>query len=312
MRRIFLRMLSGLTLLGLLSIPLMASAHQTITDQGYDIEYGWVNEPVIINQPNAVVINITPHIAAGAGAVSLVAPADKASVQGDHVDVTVAFSGLPDTAAANGVHWHLMVDDQLIAMEALSQTTVTLSGLANGDHTVEAMLAGASHATIGSPSMAKITVAGAAAAGQVAANTSMGSMDMGQPSMAMPDVDVSGLVISASYGGQNKTLALQPLGEDTPGQFVAPMMPTVAGKYTIQLSGKIDGQAIDTIQVEPEEANTPDLVQFPKAADPNAALTAQLAAAQSQASTAQTLAIVGVVLGLIGTAVCVYALMRKH
>ncbi len=126
------------------------------------------------------------------------------------------------------------------------------------------------------------------------------------------DVDVSGLVISASYGGQNKTLTLQPLAENTPGQFVAPMMPTVAGKYTIQLSGKIDGNAIDTIQVQPEEAQTPDVVQFPKAADANAALTAQLATAQSQASTAQTIAIVGVVLGLIGTAVGVYALMRKH
>jgi len=86
----------------------------------------------------------------------------------------------------------------------------------------------------------------------------------------------------------------------------------VAGKYTLQLSGKIDGNAIDTIQVEPEEAQTPDVVQFPKVADANAALTAQLATAQSQASTAQTLAIVGVVLGLIGTAVGVYALMRKH
>jgi hypothetical protein len=198
MRRTLLRALGALLLLASLLIPLVASAHQTVTDQGYDIEYGWVNEPVIINQPNAVVINITKH----------------------------------------------------------STTTDTTTTPA--------------------------------------------------------DVDVSGLVISASYGGQNKTLALQPLAENTPGQFVAPMMPTVAGKYTIQLSGKIDGNAIDTIQVQPEEAQTPDVVQFPKAADANAALTAQLATAQSQASTAQTIAIVGVVLGLIGTAVGVYALMRKR
>src|SRR5438270_10154735 len=118
MRRILLRALGALLLLASLFIPLVASAHQTVTDQGYDIEYGWVNEPVIINQPNAVVINITKH----------------------------------------------------------STTTDTTTTPA--------------------------------------------------------DVDVSGLVISASYGGQVKTLTLQPLGEDTPGQFVAPMMPTVAGKYT--------------------------------------------------------------------------------
>jgi hypothetical protein len=199
MRRTFLRALGALLLLASLSVPLVASAHQTVTDQGYDIEYGWVNEPVIINQPNAVVINITKH----------------------------------------------------------SDTTTD---------------------TQATPA----------------------------------DVDVSGLVISASYGGQVKTLALQPLAEDTPGQFVAPMMPTVAGKYSIQLSGKIDGNAIDTIQVEPEEAQTPDVVQFPKVADASAALTTQLAAAQSQASTAQTIAIVGVVLGLIGTAVGVFGLMRKR
>ena len=90
------------------------------------------------------------------------------------------------------------------------------------------------------------------------------------------------------------------------------MMPTVAGTYTIQLSGKIDSNAIDTIQVMPEEAQTPDVVQFPQAADANAAVASQLAAAQSRANTAQTIAIVGVLLGLVGTAVGVYALMRKH
>ena len=199
MRRVLLRAFGAFLLLALLLVPLVASAHQTVTDAGYDIEYGWVNEPVIINQPNAVVINITKHS-----------------------DTTTDTTTIP------------------------------------------------------------------------------------------ADVDVSGLVISASYGGHVKTLKLQPLGEDTPGQFVAPMMPTVAGQYTIQLSGKIDGNDIQTIQVQPEEANTPDLVQFPVASDASAAMTAQLAAAQSQAGTAQTIAIAGVVLGLIGTAVGVFALMRKH
>ena len=199
MRRTLLRALGALLLLASLAIPLVASAHQTVTDTGYDIEYGWVNEPVIINQPNALVINITRH------------------------------------------------------SDTTTDTTTTPA-----------------------------------------------------------DVDVSGLVISASYGGQIKTLKLQPLGEDTPGQFVAPMMPTVAGKYSIQLSGKIDGTDIQTIQVEPEEANTPDLVQFPTVPDTASALSAKVDAAQAQAGTAQTIAIVGVVLGLIGTAVGVFGLMRKR
>ena len=187
--------------MGALLVPLIASAHQTTTDAGYDIEYGWINEPVIVNEPNAVVINITKH--------------------SDSTD---------------------------------------------------------SSATEAPPA----------------------------------DVDVSGLVIQAMYGGQTKTLKLQPLGEDTPGQFVAPMMPTVAGQYTIQLSGKIDGTDIQTIQVQPEEANTPDLVQFPSASDATTALTAQLSAAQAQAGTNQLIAIVGVVLGVIGTGLSAFALTRKR
>lgn len=201
MRRILLRVLGALALLAMLLVPLVASAHQTTTDAGFAIEYGWVNEPVIINQPNAVVINITPVV---------------------------------------------------------TGTTTTTD-------------------TTATP----------------------------------PDVDVSGLVIEASYGGQTKKLALQPLAENTPGQFVAPMMPTVAGAYTIQLSGKIDGKDIQTIQVQPEEAQTPDVVQFPKAADATGALTAQLAAVQAQAGTNQLIAIAGVVLGIVGIAVGVFALMRK-
>ena len=207
MRRLLLRALGAFMLLALLLVPLVASAHQTTTDAGYDIEYGWVNEPVIINQPNAVVINITKH------------------------------------------------------------QDVSASGTTTGTAVTPA---------------------------------------------APADVDVSDLVLEASYGGQTKRLTLQPLGENTPGQFVAPMMPTVAGQYTLQLSGKIDGNAIDTIQVQPEEANSPDLVQFPKIADASAAMTAQLAAAQAQAGTAQTIAIAGVVLGLIGTVVGVYGLLRKR
>ena len=35
----------------------------------------------------------------------------------------------------------------------------------------------------------------------------------------------TGLTMTVSYGGQSKTLTLQPLGEDTPGQYVAPMLP---------------------------------------------------------------------------------------
>lgn len=40
-----------------------------------------------------------------------------------------------------------------------------------------------------------------------------------------PVEDVSSLTVTVSYGGQSKELTLEPLGEDTPGQFAAPSFP---------------------------------------------------------------------------------------
>ena len=79
---------------------------------------------------------------------------------------------------------------------------------------------------------------------------------------AQPVEDVSSLTVTVSYGGQSKELTLQPLGEDTPGQFVAPILPTVAGQYTITLGGKLGETAVDA-QVEPEEVQPADTLQFP-------------------------------------------------
>src|SRR5690242_3116498 len=73
-----------------------------------------------------------------------------------------------------------------------------------------------------------------------------------------PVQDVSSLTVMVSYGGQNKTLTLQPLGEDTPGQFIAPILPTVAGQYTIVLGGKLGDTAVDNVQVQPEEVMPAD------------------------------------------------------
>ena len=80
-----------------------------------------------------------------------------------------------------------------------------------------------------------------------------------------PVEDVSALTVTVSYGGQNKTLTLQPLGEETPGQFVAPILPTVPGQYTVSLGGKL-GNTDVTADVQPEEVQAADVLQFPSAA----------------------------------------------
>jgi len=171
---------------GSLLVPQSAFAHETVTVGDYDVEYGWVNEPAVVGQPNAVVVNLSLN-----------------------------------TAAAGS---------------------------------------------------------------------------------APQEVDVSGLTVQVSLGGQNKMLALQPLGENTPGQFIAPMTPMRPGIYTIHFGGSIGSTTFNT-DVQPEEVKTADVVQFP-AADP-----AQNSSAASGGS--NWLGIAGVVLGALGTVLGVIALTRK-
>ena len=139
-RKAFL--ISFLVIAALLALPMTVSAHQTVTVGDYDIEYGWVNEPAVVNQPNAVVINISQK----------------------------------------------------------------------------------------------------------------GAQDA--------NIDASRVQIQAVYGGVSKTLTLQPLGENTPGQFIAPMTPTRPGVYTIHIGGKIGSTMLNN-DVQPEEIQTADVVQFP-------------------------------------------------
>jgi hypothetical protein len=297
----------GVVLMLVLAVsPGIASAHQTIQVGHYDVEYGWVNEPVIINQPNAVVINISAHQSTSAitGTVSLMAPTDGDGVQGDHIDVIVQFSGVPDSAAASGGHWHLMLDDKTLAMEPLDQTMVTITGLTNGSHTITAWLADASHDRVGTPATSKITVAGASDTGTPAVSGDMAGSNMGTTptQTARENVDVSGLKIEAVYGGETKTLNLQPLGEDTPGQFVAPLLPTRLGAITIRLSGKIGTSDIQTVEVQPEEVQSADIVAFPKVvATPTS----------TGLGTAGWLGLGGLVFGLIGTLLGAVGLMRR-
>src|SRR5258706_1286462 len=77
-----------------------------------------------------------------------------------------------------------------------------------------------------------------------------------------PVEEVSSLTVGVSYGGQSKTLTLQPLGEDTSGQFAAPILPTVPGQYTVNLGGKL-GTIDVKVDVQPEEVQAADILQFP-------------------------------------------------
>ena len=79
---------------------------------------------------------------------------------------------------------------------------------------------------------------------------------------ASASVDISKLVVDVSYGGQTKTLQLQPLSEDTTNQYVAPILPAIPGQYTVQLRGALGDTAVNA-DVQPEEVVPADTLAFP-------------------------------------------------
>ena len=90
-------------------------------------------------------------------------------------------------------------------------------------------------------------------------------VNVSKTSDEQPVEDVSSLTVTVSYGGQEKALTLQPLGEDTPGQFVAPILPAVPGQYTVNLGGKL-GDTDVKVDVQPEEVQAASTLQFPSIA----------------------------------------------
>jgi hypothetical protein len=116
-----------------------------------------------------------------------------------------------------------------------------------------------------------------------------------------PVEDVSGLTVTVSYGGQEKLLTLQPLGEDTPGQFIAPILPTVPGQYTLKLGGSLGDTPAD-VEVEPEEVEPADTLQFPSIESTN----------QSASTAAMNwLIYLSLLIGLIALVLGVMALQKR-
>jgi hypothetical protein len=117
----------------------------------------------------------------------------------------------------------------------------------------------------------------------------------GSSGTAQPVEDVSALTVTVSYGGQSKMLTLQPSGEETPGKFVAPILPTIPGQYTITLGGKLGNTDVN---VDPEEVQPATAIQFPAVE------------AVQQSSGADWLVWLSMFIGLIGVGVGVTALRK--
>lgn len=110
-------------------------------------------------------------------------------------------------------------------------------------------------------------------------------------------VDISRLSVDVTYGGQTRTLTLQPLSEDSKNQYIAPILPMIPGQYTVQLRGQLDSTNIAS-DVQPEEVGTADTLAFPNAGAAQAQ-SSGLTWSEWASVVALILSVAGLVLGFL-------------
>jgi len=128
-------------------------------------------------------------------------------------------------------------------------------------------------------------------------------VNVSNTSSADAQVDISKLTVDVTYGGETKTLTLQPLSEDTTNQYIAPILPTIPGQYTVQLRGQLDTTNISS-DVQPEEVVSSDTLAFPSAANSKPAA--------SSAGWSAWLSIVALIAGLTGLILAWLAFRKAH
>lgn len=103
--------------------------------------------------------------------------------------------------------------------------------------------------------------------------------------------------------------------DETPGTYTGPFVPTRVGTYIFHFSGQVAGQTVDEkFESGPntfDDAQDIAALQFPDKVPAASDLAKQVQAAQNAASSAQTLAYVGIVFGVLGLIVGGVAIMRR-
>ena len=151
-----------------------------------------------------------------------------------------------------------------------------------------------------------------------------------------PVTNIDTLKVAVEAQGKSMNLPVEPSfdpdsGLGTQGEYNAFFIPTALGKYTFHLTGSIKGQKIDeSFTSGPEtfsEVEDPTTVQFPNKVPTLEAVSTRLvqesqrttdqidaaqASADSAASSAKTIAWVGVILGALGLITAIVALSRRR
>ncbi len=124
-----------------------------------------------------------------------------------------------------------------------------------------------------------------------------------------PVEGVSTLNVTVSTGGKERQLELRPLSEDQPGRYAADFIPTRRGTYTVKLSGQIEQTDVMT-NTDIEEVVPASDLQFPEPVLDAQSLSQSVGQAQSAVSTANTTALIALVVGIIGVLLGGLALLR--
>lgn len=119
----------------------------------------------------------------------------------------------------------------------------------------------------------------------------------------------STLELAVLYGGQTFTGNLEP--GPTPGTYLAEIIPTVRGQYSLQLTGMIEDLEIDEM-VEPEEVLPASVLQFPESPPDARELQASIDELASQLQTVMILAIVGLGLAAVGIGLAAFSLLKSR
>ncbi len=117
--------------------------------------------------------------------------------------------------------------------------------------------------------------------------------------------DSAPLTFSAAFDAEE--------GLGTPGDYHAPLIPTIAGDYSFHVTGTIHGQAIDATVTSGEATfdtpMDPSAIQFPNKVPAVADLATRIDRVDSRSSSdAQTALYAGVAVGLVGIVIGVIAL----
>jgi hypothetical protein len=116
------------------------------------------------------------------------------------------------------------------------------------------------------------------------------------------------LRLEVLYAGRTFIGNLAPTS--TPGLYQAEIFPTVRGQYEVQLTGTIEGLAVDEF-LKPEEVLPARVLQFPESQPDLAEVQASITALEGQLQTAVIIGGVGILVGLLGLVLAVLGLRRS-